>query len=478
MLGGPHELRPQLALGAQHPGGRLRRRRCEVHVVDGAQVDDHPGLGGRFAGARAARVVEVGRAVVGVHDLVSAQGRRPGVRRFAPAHHRAVQGEGYAALGPDHRPASGAHQVLGQPRDEPGVQRTGTRQPLPGGAGPRRRAPFPLRGGDLVPADVHVRRGEDVHHLVQDGAEEVQDVLAGAQDVLAHAPARPHVQSAGGVGAQLGVGGQGGADVPRHAGLRQYAHAPLRRVRDQVPQLGTGVGAAVRHAVEPVAARGAHHRLRAPAADLGEPGTGGHRHPPALVVGEVEVEDVQLVQREQVDVAPQIGHRLEVPGHVEHGTAPGVAGYVGDLHGRQLPRHPAHRPPGQGVVGHELPHRLHSAQEPGRAGGPQQGALGAHGQAVPLLAEAGQRRVEGEHEGAVGRGVQAQPGGRGEEGAQQGRGRTGPRGDPQPGRAVEAEAAGAGGEAAGTGDEGQFGAWQVHGATPVVGGGLRRAGGA
>ena len=55
--------------------------------------------------------------------------------------------------------------------------------------------------------------------------------------------------------------------------------------------------------------------------DFGEQRPAGHRQPPSLVVGEMEMEDVDLVQRDQIDVAEHVVDAEEVAGDVEHRPA-------------------------------------------------------------------------------------------------------------------------------------------------------------
>ncbi|CAM5616284.1 hypothetical protein SGRI78S_02605 [Streptomyces griseus subsp. griseus] len=170
---------------------------------------------------------------------------------------------------------------------------------------------------------------------------------------------------------------------------------------------------------------------RAPGADLGQARVALDLDAPALVVGEVEVEDVQLVRGQQVQVAQDVFLGQEVPRDVEHHAAPAEAGLVLDDDRRDLPG--AARGEGsapEGVRAEELPERLRAPEDAGR------GAAGdAHGgrpdlQAVRLR---GERLVQGQHDalpvragsravararaGAVARG-QGQSGGRAERGAQ------------------------------------------------------------
>lgn len=282
-------------------------------------------------GSAALRIVEVGGAVMGVDHVVAAPCGRKGMRRVAPGHHGEVVGQLGAGLGPADRPASVPGQERSDAAQEPPVQCGRTTQPRGAGARPGFRALLPFGGGALVATDVDVRGGEDVHDLLQHGAAEVEDLLVDPEDGVADSPPGPHVQHPVGTVAQVRIRGQGGTDVAGHFDLGQHGDASGSRVPHQVGQLGAGVGAAVRHTVVVVAA-GTGHGLGTMGADLGELGVGRDRHPPPLVVGQMQMEDIDLVQGQEIDVTAQVGHRLEVAGHVEHRSAPAVPGDVRDLH--------------------------------------------------------------------------------------------------------------------------------------------------
>ena len=84
----------------------------------------------------------------------------------------------------------------------------------------------------------------------------------------------------------------------------------------------------------------AHLRLRekvAVRAQLLEFGMGQALDPEALVVGQVQVQDVQLHDRHGVEIALDHLHRLPVPGDVDHEAAPGEARPVGDHDRGQIP---------------------------------------------------------------------------------------------------------------------------------------------
>lgn len=70
----------------------------------------------------------------------------------------------------------------------------------------------------------------------------------------------------------------------------------------------------------------AEFRAGPPGADLGQPGIPLDLDPPALIVRQMEVEDVQFVRGHQIQIAQDafLGH--EVPGDVEHEAPPAEAG--------------------------------------------------------------------------------------------------------------------------------------------------------
>ncbi|PPA57619.1 hypothetical protein BAW75_04410 [Micromonospora chalcea] len=100
--------------------------------------------------------------------------------------------------------------------------------------------------------------------------------------------------------------------------LGHHSDVPAGRVRDDVPVVVAGVPAAGAAADS---CRAAH---------LGEPGPGVDGDPPALVVGEVQVQVVELVPGQVVDHPQHVLDGEEVPGHVEHGAPVGETRTVDD----------------------------------------------------------------------------------------------------------------------------------------------------
>ena len=177
----------------------------------------------------------------------------------------------------------------------------------------------------FVAADVDQLAGHRRRSVVHVSEQFVGGLPVGAHRHLADAGVV--VQRRGdAVAAQLGVGAQGGRRVPGGVELGDDLDEPVGGVADDA-----GV---VRRRVEAAGpaldvARGAH---------LGEQRPRRHHQPPPLVVAQVEVEVVDLVQRDEVDVAEHRLDREEVPGDVEHRAAVGEAGPVGDVDPGHGPR--------------------------------------------------------------------------------------------------------------------------------------------
>ena len=177
--------------------------------------------------------------------------------------------------------------------------------------------------------------------------------------------------------------------MPRHVDLRDNRDEPILRVLHEV-----GI-----FLLRVVTSRAA--------ADLGAPAVlrevrpAGDLDPPALVVGEVQVEAVHLVERQQVDVALHIVGREEVARHVEHRPAPAEARPVHDLSREQKQRMWV----GRRVLDfgrEQVPERLDTVEEPGWRRSRYRRTLGSNGQPVPLGSYP--RRVAAQREDDIARG--------------------------------------------------------------------------
>jgi hypothetical protein len=113
---------------------------------------------------------------------------------------------------------------------------------------------------------------------------------------------------------EFGVEPQQGQAVAGRIDLGQQGDEPVGGVRDQGAHLVVGVEGAV----------GFAHRCGPSGLDA-----------PALVVGEVQVQHVELVQRGQVDQRPDLGRREEPAHHVDGEATPSEPRGVEDVQRRQ-----------------------------------------------------------------------------------------------------------------------------------------------
>ena len=281
--------------------------------------------------------------------------RRPGGRRPVLDDRAARDGRGRDLLPAHDLPAVAAHDA----RRPPDVAR------VVAGRGAVR----------LVAAEVEDRPGDQSGELGDDVVQEaVGHRLGRAERAEADRDAR--VERPGpAVAGQLGVRGQGGRDVAGPVDLGDDGDGPLAGVAHDPPQVGGRVGAAGR------------------APDLGAPAVAGQPRPapdgdaPALVVAEVQVQGVELVEREDVEVALDVAHPEEVAGHVEHRAAVGEPRPVGDAQPRDRPRAGLPRA-ALDACGEELAQGLDAVDEARGGRGAQPHRAPGHPQAVALGAEA------------------------------------------------------------------------------------------
>src|SRR5439155_15190820 len=143
------------------------------------------------------------------------------------------------------------------------------------------------------------------------------------------------------------IRGDGCHGVTRHLDLGNDRDEARLRVRDRLAYIVLRVVAAMPLAVERplrAIARGtADDRLLAPRADGGQLRVLLDLDAPALVLGEVPVEGVHLVEREQIDVLLDEAERHEVASGVEVSAPPGKTRRVLDRRGGHGPRLPGNR---------------------------------------------------------------------------------------------------------------------------------------
>ena len=118
----------------------------------------------------------------------------------------------------------------------------------------------------------------------------------------------------------------------------------------------------------------------------------------ALVLGQVQVQDVELYERHAVEVALDDLQRLPVARHIDHQAAPGKTRPVLDAHRRQ-------EPPGGGVRLEQLQQCFEAMQGTEHGRSPEDGLRGSYLETVRLvLAEyrdGGTRRGAFDHAGGT-----------------------------------------------------------------------------
>ncbi len=119
---------------------------------------------------------------------------------------------------------------------------------------------------------------------------------------------------------QEGVGGDRGRRMARHFDFRHDLHMAGRRETNDAAHLVLGVVAAVARAVR-IDAPGAHGSQAWMLADF---------EPPALIVGQMPVQHIELMPGHPVDHGANGGGGLKVPGGVEHQASPGVRRCIAD----------------------------------------------------------------------------------------------------------------------------------------------------
>ena len=239
-----------------------------------------------------------------------------------------------------------------------------------------------------------VFRGEQLDHLREHVLQEFEGrVLAGAEDILADAPACPDLVILA-AAAEPRVGGQRPQPVAGHFDFGNHLDMAFGGVAHDLANLFLRIIPAVRNPV--VFGRStqiAHERLLADGTLACQVGIFLDLDTPALVVGQMEMEPVEFMHGQNVDEGLHILHGHEMPADVEHRAAIAEIGFVLHRHGRNRPL----------AFDHQLAQALQTVEHPFRRTAAHVGARRRHPQHVFLLAELGiDRQVDLR---AVGRGL-------------------------------------------------------------------------
>ncbi len=200
------------------------------------------------------------------------------------------------------------------------------------------RAFLPLLLLALVAADMDVFRGEKVHDFIEHTLQEGEGtLLAGTIDVLADQPFAGDLIALS-PAAEPWIGGQGGRGVSRNLDLGNDGNMALSGIFDDFAGLLLGVESVHRHPVGNPAVgvpSRPRHRVGAVIAHPGEFGILLDLNPPALIVGKMPVEGVDLVHRQQVEDGLDLIHRPEMAAAVEHHPAVIERRSIFDVHAGQ-----------------------------------------------------------------------------------------------------------------------------------------------
>ena len=213
--------------------------------------------------------------------------------------------------------------------------------------------------------------GEQVDHFVEDVLEEFERRFVGIEEPVVHAPVGR--DRGGATRAELRVARDRRLRVAGHLDLGDDRHEARRRVRNDIAHLGLRVEAAVRRGIAGTGGL-------APGADARELRISADLEPPALVVGQVPVQDVELVQRHPVDELPDELGRLVMPRGIQHEPAPGEARGVRDRQGRHVNALRV-----RGIRGEQLPQRDRAVEKAARTARRDGNPPGGHIQRIAFF---------------------------------------------------------------------------------------------
>ncbi len=179
------------------------------------------------------------------------------------------------------------------------------------------RIGVPLVAFDLVPADVEIRIGEEPGHLLEEGVEERIDLLVGRIEGRGEDAELALDRVGAGCARESGIGDEPAGRMARQVELGHDPDAAVGGVFDDLLDLDLGE----------------EHPVRAELVELGED---LRFDAEALVLGQVEVQDVHLDRGHAVDVALDDVDGLEMAADVDHQAAPGETGLVDDDDGGEI----------------------------------------------------------------------------------------------------------------------------------------------
>ena len=251
-------------------------------------------------------------------------------------------------------------------------------------------AGFPLRLVRLVAADVDLTAGKQRHHFRQHVFAELDRLRPGREDVVTDSPVSPwfEVLLLLGKDAQVWIGRDRRTGVAGHFDLGHDGHVAVGRVLHDLSYVFLTVESSVAFSIKAprLLAVVADQRLVTPGTDFRQPRVLLDLDAPALIVGEMHLQAVELVQSHDVDELQQVLFGQKVPSRIDQQPTPGETRTVGDPDTRHRPTHMRRRLLCKHRRRQQLPQRLNAVEQPGRLGGAKVDPLGGHVERIALAA--------------------------------------------------------------------------------------------
>ena len=157
--------------------------------------------------------------------------------------------------------------------------------------------------------------------------------------------------------------------------------AAFSRVCHHLARFGLGIEAAVGLSIVLIPGTG-DDRFRAEGTHFGQARILLDLDAPALVFGEMPMEDIKLVESQGVDELLDESQREDMPAHIQVDAAPAKSGPIADGDGWHAPVDAGLRLVSQDLWRQQLTQGLHPAQESGQVGRPKLNAPRRYGQLI------------------------------------------------------------------------------------------------
>ena len=182
----------------------------------------------------------------------------------------------------------------------------------------------------FVPTDVEVFAREEGYDFVEYILDELKGrLLTSAIDIIFDTPNITYdILTTIGEAGKLRVRGDSTHTVTWHLDLRDDRHKAILRIADDLADLILRIEATVATAIS----------FDTPSTDLSQAGILLDLNTPALVLGEVPVELIDLKHRDDINVLLHLVYREEVAAYIDHHTAILKGRLIRNTNGRDRPR--------------------------------------------------------------------------------------------------------------------------------------------